>query len=144
MTRRPPSGDPTQELARHGLRATRQRVAVLRLLQSAQGHPTAPEIHRKLLRSHASLSQKTVYEILDALVDAGLVTRVSHGGATTRYEVERERHYHAECRVCGRLFDVAPSADGPIRGRAVLPEGFVVEDIRVLIEGRCLHCRDEI
>lgn len=144
MTRRPPSGDPIQELARRGLRTTRQRVAVLHLLQAARGHPTAPEIHRKLLRAHANLSQKTVYEILDALVDAGLVTRVSHGGAAARYEVERERHYHAECRVCGRLFDVAPSADGPIRGRSALPEGFLVEVIHVRIEGRCLHCRDEI
>jgi len=144
MTRRSPPGDPAEELARHGLRATRQRIAVLRLLQAARGHPTAPEIHRKLLRQYATLSQKTVYEILDALVDTGLVTRVSHGGAAARFEVERERHYHAECRVCGRLYDVAPSADGPIRGRSSLPEGFVVEDIQVRIEGRCLQCRDEI
>jgi len=131
------------QLARHGLRATRQRLAVLRLLRTTSGHATALELYEKLVRTHASLSQKTVYLALAALVAVGLATRVSHG-VPARYEARRGRHYHAECRVCGRLFDIPPSADGQIRGRAALPEGFTVEGIHVFIEGRCLRCRDEI
>jgi Fe2+ or Zn2+ uptake regulation protein len=136
-------GDPARELARQGLRATRQRVAVLRLLQGRPGHPTAPEVHRRLLRRHPNLSLKTVYEILDALVDARLALRVAQGGGPARYEIRRERHYHARCRVCGLLLDVPASADGPIRGRARVPEGFRVEEIHVTLEGRCLRCQDE-
>jgi Fur family ferric uptake transcriptional regulator len=132
--------DPVEELTRRGLRATRQRLAVLRMLRQRPGHPTALAIHRRLLRQHPTLSQKTVYEILDALVDAGIAARVAHGGGPARYELRRERHYHAECRVCGRLEDVPASADGPIRGHAIVPDGFRIEEIHGTIEGRCERC----
>jgi len=133
-----------EELSRHGLRATRQRVAALRLLRLLRGHPTAADLHRRLLSGHANLSQKTVYEILDALVTAGLASRVMAGGEPYRYEARPEPHYHASCRVCGRLVDLPASADAQIRGRTQLPEGFRVEKIEVLIRGLCQRCRDEI
>jgi len=131
-----------ERLTRLGLRATRQRVAVLRLLLERPGHPSALDVHRELRRRHPTLSQKTVYEILDALVEAGIAVRVAHGGEPVRHELRRERHYHARCRVCGRLEDVPASADGPIRGRAVLPEGFRIEEIQVTLEGRCGRCQE--
>jgi Fe2+ or Zn2+ uptake regulation protein len=130
-----------EELSRHGLRATRQRVAALRLLRRTPGHPTALEIHERLLRQQPNVSQKTVYEILDALVEAGLASRVTEGGEPYRYEPRPDPHYHARCRVCARLFDVPPSADAHIRGRAALPDGFEVERIQVTILGHCRRCR---
>lgn len=132
------------ELARHGLRATRQRIAALRLLRRLKSHPTSAELHARLLPEQESLSQKTVYEILDALVQAGLASRVTAVGEPYRYEARPEPHYHATCRICGQLYDVPASADGQIRGRATLPEGFRVEKIDVTIRGVCLRCRDEI
>jgi Fe2+ or Zn2+ uptake regulation protein len=132
-----------EDLARHGLRATRQRVAVLRLLRRHRGHPTALELHARLVPEQPNLSQKTVYEILDTLVGVGLASRVSQPGGPARYEARLGRHYHVHCRVCGRLLDVPANADGPIRGRASLPEGFHVDAIHVTLEGRCLRCQDE-
>jgi Fur family peroxide stress response transcriptional regulator len=133
-----------EELARHGLRATRQRIAALRLLRRLKTHPTSAELHARLLPEQENVSQKTVYEILDALVQAGLASRVTAVGEPYRYEARPEPHYHATCRICGRLYDVPASADSQIRGRADLPEGFQVEKIDVTIRGICLRCRDEI
>jgi len=133
-----------EELSRRGLRATRQRIAALRLLRRLKSHPTSSELHARMRRDHANLSQKTVYEILDALVRARLASRVTSVGEPYRYEARPEPHYHATCRVCGRLYDVPASADSVIRGRADLPEGFHVEGIEVTIRGICLRCRDEI
>jgi Fur family peroxide stress response transcriptional regulator len=132
-----------EELSRHGLRATRQRVAALRLLRRVKSHPTSSELHAQLLSEHESLSQKTVYEILDALIRAGLASRVTAVGEPYRYEASLEPHYHATCRVCGRLYDVPVSSAARIRGRSDLPEGFRVEEVDVTIRGVCLHCRDE-
>jgi Fe2+ or Zn2+ uptake regulation protein len=133
-----------EELARHALRATRQRIAALRLLRRLKSHPTSAELHARMLPEHENLSQKTVYEILDALVQAGLASRVTAVGEPYRYEARPEPHYHATCRVCGRLHDVPANADAQIRGRAQLPEGFDVEKIDVTIRGVCLRCRNEI
>jgi Fe2+ or Zn2+ uptake regulation protein len=141
MAAQPPIAE---ELASRGLRATRQRVGVLRLLRRSRSHPTALEVHRELRKQQPQVSQKTVYEILDALVAARLATRMGEAGEAGRYEAGAEPHYHARCRVCGRLFDLPARADGYIRGRTHLPEGFAVEKIRVTLEGRCLRCVDEV
>jgi len=133
-----------EELSSHGLRATRQRIAALRRLRRLKSHLTSAEFHARLLPEHENLSQKTVYEILDAFVQAGLASRLTAVGQPHRYEARREHHYHATCRVCERLYDVPATADSPIRGSAHLPEGFHVEKIDVTIRGLCLRCRDEI
>jgi Fe2+ or Zn2+ uptake regulation protein len=130
-----------EELSRHGLRATRQRTAALRVLRRLKTHPTAAELHARLLREHENLSQKTVYEILDALVHAGLASRVVAAGEPYRYEARSEPHDHAMCRSCGRLFDVPPSAESPPRSRAKAPEGFRVERVELTIRGVCVRCR---
>jgi len=132
-----------EQLAARGLRATRQRMAVLELLRQVEGHPTAAELHRKLTRRLPNLSLKTVYESLDSLVSAGLASCVIEGGEPYRYEGRSEPHYHARCRVCGRLEDLVPHSDGHIRARTEIPEAFDVERISVTIVGRCPRCRDD-
>lgn len=132
------------ELARHGLRATRQRVALLHMLRAAVGHPTALDLHRALRTEHRNVSRKTVYEILASFLTEGLAACVTDGGEPYRYEARTAAHYHARCRVCGRLSDLAASADGQIRGRTSMPEGFRVERIAVTLHGVCLRCHDEV
>jgi Fe2+ or Zn2+ uptake regulation protein len=129
-----------RELAGRGLRSTRQRIAVLRLLQADRGHPTALDVHRRLVARQPNVSQKTVYAILDALVAAGLARRVNQFAGAARYEARPERHDHAYCRVCGRLFDIPARADAQVRTRAELPAGFEIEGIQVTLEGRCARC----
>jgi Fe2+ or Zn2+ uptake regulation protein len=131
------------ELAAHGLRATRQRIGVLRMLRRSMLHPTAADLHRALLREQPNLSLKTVYEVLDSLLSHGLASCVTEGGEPYRYESNTRPHYHARCRVCGRLDDVEARSDGHIRGRTPLPDGFEVEHISVAIVGRCPRCRED-
>jgi Fe2+ or Zn2+ uptake regulation protein len=126
-----------------GLRATRQRVAVLRLLRGAHGHPTAADLHRQLLKEQPTVGLKTVYDALDSLVSAGIAACVAHGGAPCRYEANVGPHYHVECRACGSLIDVPARADRQIRGRTPLPAGFEIDEIHVTLRGRCPRCRKE-
>jgi Fe2+ or Zn2+ uptake regulation protein len=132
--------EPADELSSRGLRSTRQRVAVLELLQADRGHPTAFEVHQRLVAQQPNVSHKTVYAILDALVDAGLARRIDRGARAARYEARPGRHDHAYCRVCGRLFDVPARSDASIRSRAEVPQGFQVETIQVTLEGCCARC----
>ena len=71
---RPSAKEPVlaEQLSRSGLRATRQRLALLRLLRGAEGHPTALDLHRALRREQRSVSRKTVYEVLNSFVREGL------------------------------------------------------------------------
>jgi Fe2+ or Zn2+ uptake regulation protein len=132
--------DSATQFAGRGLRATRQRIAVLTLLRADRGHPTALQVHRRLVARHPNVSQKTVYEVLNALVDVGLVRRVTEGAGAARYEARPERHDHAHCRGCGRLFDVPAKSDETIRSRAETPKGFRIDGVQVTLEGHCARC----
>lgn len=143
MKREAVDADLAEELARHGLRATRQRVALLKLLRSQSGHYTVAELHRSLRRSQRRLSRKTVYDMLGSFVQVGLAACVTDGGEPLHYEAYTGPHYHARCRLCQRLFDLPARADAQVRGLTDVPEGFVVETINVTLRGVCLRCRDE-
>ena len=139
--------DPTalaEELSSHGLRTTRQRLALLRLLRAADHHPTALELHKAMRRAQRRVSKKTVYEILNAFVREGLAACVTEGGEPFRYESTTEPHYHARCRVCQRIFDLPARANAQIRGLSPPPEGFRVESIAVTLRGVCSRCRDDV
>jgi Fe2+ or Zn2+ uptake regulation protein len=144
MKRSPEASALSEELSSRGLRTTRQRLALLRLLRAADHHPTALDLHKALRREQRRVSKKTVYEILSAFVREGLAACVTEGGEPFRYESTTEPHYHARCRICGRIFDLPARANSQIRGLAALPEGFNVESIGVTLRGVCLRCRDDV
>jgi Fe2+ or Zn2+ uptake regulation protein len=140
--RRTPEDDAAaDELTARGLRATRQRIALLQLLRAAAHHATVAELFRSVRRRHRRISRKTVYEILGSLVDSGLAACVADGNGPAHYEARVTPHYHARCRVCDRLFDVPADVDGAIRGGTKLPEGFALEVISVILRGVCAPCR---
>jgi Fur family peroxide stress response transcriptional regulator len=144
MRRTEAEGQIAVELAARGLRATRQRLGVLRLLRASRDHPTASALHRQLRRTQPSVSLKTVYEVLSSLVNVGLASCVTDGGEPFRYEANNAPHHHARCRVCGRLHDLPGGSDGAIRARAKLPEGFAVERVSVVLVGRCARCAGSV
>jgi Fur family transcriptional regulator, peroxide stress response regulator len=133
-----------EELAGAGLRATRQRIALLRPLRATDDHPTVLQLHRSIRREQRRVSRKTIYEILSSFVHAELSACVTEGGEPAHYEARVAPHYHARCRISDRLFDLPSTADSQIRGRTPLPGGFRVEGISVTLRGVCLHCRDEV
>ena len=129
------------ELARCGLRATRQRIATLRALRSVKSHPTAHDVHKMVVRKQSNVSRKTIYEALAVLVEAGLASCVTDGGEPYRYDANNDPHYHARCRICDTLIDLPATSDPEIRRRTRLPKGFAVDHIQVTIYGTCPRCR---
>ena len=131
----------TNELAQQGLRATRQRIALLRLLRDSREHPTVVELHEKLRREQRRVSRKTVYEILDSFVRAGLASCPGEGTTPARYEASGEPHDHARCRKCGRLFDLPASGVRQTPPTRTALAGFRVESVSITLRGVCRDCR---
>jgi Fe2+ or Zn2+ uptake regulation protein len=77
-----------------GCRYTRQRAAVYEYLHAACDHPTTDEIYQAVRQRMPSISLATVYNALDALVAAGLATRLTYGDGPARYDCRGEEHYH--------------------------------------------------
>ena len=60
-------------------------------MRADHGHPTATQVYRRVVAHHPNVSQKTVYEVLDALVGVGLARCVTEGGGAARYEGRPQR-----------------------------------------------------
>jgi Fe2+ or Zn2+ uptake regulation protein len=130
-----------EELRRYGMRATGPRLAILAFLRSDFTHPTPEEVHDALRRQHASLSLSTVYETLEAFLQAGLCRRVSARSKRLRVDGTSDDHDHAVCRGCGEIRDLrrVPSFLPP--EPAGLPRGTELIGFRIEYEVLCAGCR---
>jgi Fur family peroxide stress response transcriptional regulator len=124
-----------------GVRVTAQRLAVYRALAGDTSHPTADTVHARLRRSMSSLSQATVYRILEFLENEGLVRRVSTTDGVGRFDANISRHQHLVCRICGLMRD----CDEESFSRLTIPlepaAGFLPEELDIRIVGICAECR---
>ncbi|MEM0942906.1 MAG: Fur family transcriptional regulator [Pseudomonadota bacterium] len=76
-----------------GLRLTRQRVAILQVLEEADDHPDANELHRRIQEIDSSVSLATVYRTLNVLEDKNVVQRHAFEGAPARFETTDAPHH---------------------------------------------------
>ncbi len=76
-----------------GLRVTRQRRAIYRVLSDAEDHPDAPEVHKRAQAFDAKVSLATTYRTLAELADKGVVTRLTLEGEPARFETSDAPHH---------------------------------------------------
>ena len=97
---------PSEMLARHGLRCTRQREAIYEALASTQSHPTAEELHEMVQVQLPGVSLATVYNTLEAFTRAGLCRKIPVTSGSIRYDAEVEPHLHVVNSETGAIHDV--------------------------------------
>lgn len=78
-----------------GVRITRPRKAILKILAETADHPDAMEIFRRALPLDAGLSLSTVYRTMKLLEDKGAIQRHAFAGGPARFEqTDGEHHDH--------------------------------------------------
>ncbi len=125
------------------LRVTRPRVAVL---AAVHDHPHADTqsilgVVRQVL---GEVSQQTVYDVLHALTDAGLVRRIHPPDSVARYESRvGDNHHHVVCRACGAIADVDCAAGTAPCLTPADDHGFAIDEADVVYRGLCPDCSTE-
>jgi Fur family transcriptional regulator, peroxide stress response regulator len=94
-----------------GSRYTVQRATVFRCLAGLKSHPTAEELYQHVRTRLPRISLATVYKALEALVAAGLATKLTAGDASARYDSKGEDHYHLRDTRTGEVHDLPTSYD---------------------------------
>ena len=133
-----------QALERAGRRFTRQRAEVFAYLRSVDTHPTAEQVFAAVRRAIRNISLATVYNALEALVEAGLAARLADdAGGPVRYDGRSQPHYHLRCQRTGQVRDLPLDYD-PALVQRLAPglveqlrrQGFDVTGHRLEIVGR--------
>lgn len=87
-----------------GFRVTTGRVAVLELLAVSPAPLTTKDILEKIKR--ARLDQATIYRMLTALKEKGIVQMVNMEHDHAHWELV-SHHHHAVCEKCGAVIDIS-------------------------------------
>ncbi|MFC6090595.1 Fur family transcriptional regulator [Saccharothrix sp. BKS2] len=127
-----------------GLRSTKQRTAVSKLLDSLGEFRSAQELHEELRKRGEGIGLTTVYRTLQSLADAGEVDvlRTDSGEAIYR-RCSAHHHHHLVCRNCGRTVEVEGPAVEKWADRVAAENGFVEVSHTVEIFGTCRGCKEK-
>lgn len=99
------AGSASDVLRRHGLRPTRQRVAIYTALRGTTAHPTAEALHRQLDTPDHPIALATVYNVLDALISTGLC-RCIPATEGNRWDASMHDHVHLRRPGAAEVLDV--------------------------------------
>jgi Fur family iron response transcriptional regulator len=121
-----------------GLRPTRQRLALARLLfDGADRHVTAEMLHGEALNTGIRVSLATVYNTLHQFTTAGLMREIIVDPSCSYFDTNVSEHHHFFFPETGRLEDISGDqitvADLP-----KTPKGTTIDRVDVVVR---LHDR---
>jgi Fur family iron response transcriptional regulator len=132
------SSSPTllSRLRAAGLRPTRQRLALARLLFDASArHVTAEQLHGEALAESIPVSLATVYNTLHQFTEAGLLREVVVEPGRSYFDTNIDDHHHFFCESTGMLQDI-PGTAVVVGDLPHAPAGTEISRVDVIIRVR--------
>jgi Fur family iron response transcriptional regulator len=127
------AADPASaRLRRAGLRPTRQRVELARLLFTGDRHVTAEGLHEEVSAAGMKVSLATVYNTLNQFTAAGLLRQVVVDAARSYFDTNTGDHQHFFVEAEGRLIDIAGGSIA-VCGVPAPPPGLAVDRVDVVV-----------
>jgi Fur family iron response transcriptional regulator len=125
-------------LKQAGLRPTRQRIALAKLLFEGENrHVTAEDLHIEAQKAGVSVSLATVYNSLHQFTGAGIMREVGVEAGRSYFDTNTGDHHHFFHEDTGSLEDI-PSDQINVSELPAAPEGKSVKrvDVIVRVSGR--------
>jgi Fur family iron response transcriptional regulator len=136
MTPIRPFCDAIGRLRAAGLRPTRQRLALARLLfDGAHRHVTAEQLHSEARHANIQVSLATVYNTLHQFTGAGLLREVVVEPGRAYFDTNISDHHHFFFEDDGRLVDIEARQIAPLSLPSA-PEGMAISRVDVIIRCR--------
>ncbi len=123
-------------LEKYGLRATRQRLGLAKLLFSkGNRHITADVLATEAHEARMFASLATVYNVLNLFAEVGLVRSFTVEGGKTIFDTNTTDHCHYYFEDSGRVSDIMASS-ARVGDRFEAPEGYEVVKVDVVVRLR--------
>jgi Fur family iron response transcriptional regulator len=116
-----------------GLRPTRQRIALAKLLFEGENrHVTAEDLHSEARAAGVSVSLATIYNSLHQFTDAGLMREVVVEAGRSYFDTNTGDHHHFFHEDTGSLEDI-PSDLINVSELPAAPAGKSVQRVDVIV-----------
>lgn len=127
--------DIIENLQRHGVMPTAQRLEVAQVLLDRPQHLSADQIIDRLRGLGSRVSKATVYNTLKLFSECGLVKELIVDSSRKFYDSTTHAHHHFFNVDSGELSDILENQIS-IMGLPALPKGTEQESVEVLIRVR--------
>ena len=128
------SRDVGLKLRKAGLRCTRQRIELGRLLfAKGDRHFTADLLHEEARHNRIPVSLATVYNTLQLFMNVGLVRRLATGGPKTWFDTNVLEHHHLVLEDENRIIDIPPGYLS-IQQLPPIPEDTEIDRIDIVVQ----------
>ncbi len=137
MVAQRPYSDLIDRLKAAGLRPTRQRLALARLLfENGDRHLTAEQLHGEAMAARVPVSLATVYNALHQFTSTGLLREVIVEPGRSYFDTNVTDHYHFFHEDSGQLEDIA-GEDVRLSALPLPPKGKRIRRVDVIIRVNC-------
>ena len=122
-----------ERLRSAGLRPTRQRLALAKLLfEGGDRHVTAELLHTEAYKANVRVSLATVYNTLHQFTAAGLLREVALDPSRSYFDTNTSDHHHFYHEDTGRLEDI-PGDQVSVAALPRPPEGTTIRRVDVVV-----------
>lgn len=133
MTMQRPYTSILDRLRSVGLRPTRQRLALAKLLfDNGDRHVSAEQLHSEALSHDIRVSLATVYNALHQFTDAGLLREIVVEPGRSYFDTNTSTHHHFYFETSGRLEDI-PGEEVRLEKLPQAPAGYQIKRVDVIV-----------
>jgi len=131
-----------EALRRHDSRITPQRMAVLKILASSDGHPSVETIYEQVKKRFPTTSLATVYKTVTLLKELKEVLELGFPEGGNRYDGHKPYpHPHLICTKCKKIIDPDLESLEGVTQELVSDTGFQITSHRLDFFGLCPDCQ---
>lgn len=126
-------------IAARGMRKTQERFSILEEVCRLKGHFSAETLREAMEAKAYHVSLTSIYNTLDVLMQAGILTCHTFGGVKREYELQGTAHIHLVCTQCGKIREVV---DADLAKQISLRRygSFAANSFSIDIFGICASC----
>lgn len=130
-----------EELRKASLKVTSARIATMKLFES---HDKPVDVAHVInnLANKLNIDRVTVYRILNAFTQKGLLRKIEFGEGKARYELNKGKHHHLICQNCGSIEDISNCNIESLEKEIIGKKKFLVKSHSLEFFGLCIKCQN--
>lgn len=129
------------ELKGVSLKITPARLAAMKLFESHNKPLDAAGIINYLAEK-LDIDRVTVYRILNAFTQKGLLRKIEFGEGKARYELNKGKHHHLICQGCDAIEDISDCGVEVVEKRINQKKNFLIKRHSLEFFGLCTKCQN--
>lgn len=129
------------ELREASFKVTPARLAAMKLFES---HDQPLDVQHVIddLAKNLDVDRVTVYRILNAFTQKGLLRKIEFGEGKARYELNKGEHHHLICQSCGAIEDISDCGIEDLEKKINQKKNFLVKSHSLEFFGLCITCQN--